>query len=811
MRARLLLLMAAVIGTLSIGFGLTAQARIDNDPDCDTVAIIKCGAFSMSKVREKYNNDGLYKDQPKVFAAFGISKSELEGSFEEGIVYRDGRVTVGGKVVATNAKTAGRWNNPTSDMTKISGTERAYKMSTSHFVDEGQTAFVKMVNGEFKFAIMKSCGNPVSATAKPKPIAECKALTVATLSRTKFRFDGSAHTVNSTVKSFTFVVKKGGTTVDTKTITTEKDNMSYEYTQAIAGSYTVTLTVDTTEGKKTSSACNANFTVKEEATPDYSCDKLTITKLTDSSWKFATTTTAKNATLKSIEYVVTKGGAEVSRSASTTYNQTAPGTYSVQAYATFTVAGADKKVTADACKGTIVIEEKENPAYACTKLTITKLTDSSWKFATSTSATGGATLKKTEYVVTKDGQEVSRSTNDTYNQTAPGTYTVQSFVTFTVDGADKTVTADACKGTIVIKETPAYTCDKLTVTKLTDSSWKFATATTLKAATLKQIEYVVTKNGAEVSRSTDDTYTQTAPGTYTVQAFVTVTVDGADKTVTADACKATIVIKENPVYACDLLTVSKLSDTSWKFATKYSSTAATFKKLEYVVTDKDGKELSRSANDTYTQTAPGTYNVQVFVTFTVDGMDKTVTADACKGTFTVNEKPKTPAYTCDKLTVTLQDGDTRKFATSYTIENVSLKKIEYVVTKGGAEVSRSTNDTYTQATAGAYTVQSYVTVTVNNEDKTVTSDACKVNFTITEYCDVPGKETLPKDSPLCKEDEKCIVPGKEHLPKDSPDCKETPKELPKTGPAENAMAIIGLGALVVSTGYYISSRRALQN
>lgn len=37
----------------------------------------------------------------------------------------------------------------------------------------------------------------------------------------------------------------------------------------------------------------------------------------------------------------------------------------------------------------------------------------------------------------------------------------------------------------------------------------------------------------------------------------------------------------------------------------------------------------------------------------------------------------------------------------------------------------------------------------------------------------------------------------------------TPSELPTTGPAETALSILGLGSLVASAGYYISSRRAL--
>jgi uncharacterized repeat protein (TIGR01451 family) len=117
--------------------------------------------------------DAKQGDVPTVYANFGISHNELSG-FVDGVVWKDGRVTLGtrgeGKLVATNAVTAGRWNNPTSDMTRIPNTDRAYRMSTSHFVDSGQIAFIKVVNGKFQFAVIKTCGNPVTAKAVAPPI-----------------------------------------------------------------------------------------------------------------------------------------------------------------------------------------------------------------------------------------------------------------------------------------------------------------------------------------------------------------------------------------------------------------------------------------------------------------------------------------------------------------------------------------------------------------------------------------------------------------------------------------------------------------
>jgi uncharacterized repeat protein (TIGR01451 family) len=159
-----LLIAAISIPISTLLFARPVSAQIDTTRDCDSVAIITCGSMTVSELQ----TDAKKGDVPTVFANFGIAQNELNG-FVDGVVWMDGRVTLGskgeGRVVATNAVTAGRWNDPTSDMTRIPNTDRAYRMSTSHFVDDGQIAFIRIINGKFDFAVIKTCGNPV--TAKP--------------------------------------------------------------------------------------------------------------------------------------------------------------------------------------------------------------------------------------------------------------------------------------------------------------------------------------------------------------------------------------------------------------------------------------------------------------------------------------------------------------------------------------------------------------------------------------------------------------------------------------------------------------------
>ncbi len=144
----------------------TASAKIDSTPDYDNVAVIRGGVSSTSDAKAKCeaNKTG---DIDNIYKAFGFNCDDISG-MKSGIVYRNGDVKIGSKVVANDAMTAGR----NYGGTPISGSKNAGKYSVSKFADEGQTALIKLdSDGKFMFAIIKPCGNPVSAKPKtaPKP------------------------------------------------------------------------------------------------------------------------------------------------------------------------------------------------------------------------------------------------------------------------------------------------------------------------------------------------------------------------------------------------------------------------------------------------------------------------------------------------------------------------------------------------------------------------------------------------------------------------------------------------------------------
>lgn len=256
-----LVALLGVVAAINLS-GAARAATIDNSPDCDTVAIIKCGAYTKRELLSDFDAN-TYGDLPRVYGAFGINRADLaNGTFVDGVVWRDGRVTVNNKTVATNATTAGRWNNPTGDMTRIKNTSRAYRMSTRHFTSEGQTAMVRMENGKFKFAIIKSCGNPVTATAKtqPKPQYECTNLAADKISRTKYRFTAKANaTDGATIEQYEYGFGDG------YGITTKQS--SYTYTYKEAGTYTATVKVHVKVNGKTVKVdgpdCKVTVTVKD--------------------------------------------------------------------------------------------------------------------------------------------------------------------------------------------------------------------------------------------------------------------------------------------------------------------------------------------------------------------------------------------------------------------------------------------------------------------------------------------------------------------------------------------------------------------
>jgi hypothetical protein len=132
--------------------------------DCDSNAVISCGALSINELQSKYNNN---QSVQNIYNAFGISGNDMhnmDATAVAGTVTLGGRVIVNGHTVANKAETAGRQAMAGSHSEDFNDTVFYRRTPSASFASSSLPAFVVMdKNGRFDFAIIASCGNPVNA------------------------------------------------------------------------------------------------------------------------------------------------------------------------------------------------------------------------------------------------------------------------------------------------------------------------------------------------------------------------------------------------------------------------------------------------------------------------------------------------------------------------------------------------------------------------------------------------------------------------------------------------------------------------
>src|SRR6185312_13709059 len=143
--------------------------------DCDSNAVIRCGAQSVTELRNKYNSgDGVNSAASiqHIYGSFGISAVDIQNmgsTAQMGTVTKSGNVFIGDRQVAAGARTAGRQNMAGSTRHLNQGTVFFTRPPSVSFASSPLTAFVVMKNGVFQFAILVSCGNPVIGQPKQQP------------------------------------------------------------------------------------------------------------------------------------------------------------------------------------------------------------------------------------------------------------------------------------------------------------------------------------------------------------------------------------------------------------------------------------------------------------------------------------------------------------------------------------------------------------------------------------------------------------------------------------------------------------------
>lgn len=331
------------------------------------------------------------------------------------------------------------------------------------------------------------------------------------------------------------------------------------------------------------------------------------------------------------------------------------------------------------------------------------------------------------------------------------------------------------------------------------------------------------------------------PNTLTNKA--TIETDNGNKSDTADVtvnkeCKPPVA-----KYTCDALKVVTVDRTHFKFSTTYTAENATFKSATYVIKNAAGatvdtKTVNGTTNLDYTQATVGKYTVQSTLTFTVDGSDKTVTSDGCKGAFEVPKLPENPGIDIEKTVngkKAVQVAVNTPFTYELTVKNTgdidltnvkvtdpAPANVQFMTASVGTIANNAWSYTIPNLKVGeskSFTITAKVTKEVSGAIKnTACVDAPAVPGN-PDDCDTATVTVPPVgEITVCELATKQITTIKENTfdttkySKNLDDCKEiptTPPELPHTGIGENIVAIVGLGALIASLGYYITSRRAL--
>jgi fimbrial isopeptide formation D2 family protein len=223
-------------------------------------------------------------DLQQIYKHFGITRQDIVNGQWANINSKD----LGGSIQSVGRSTYPVQRTPiaiTGTSTTLYSSFLRKWDSTSWSIPNGSdyTGIVgkRAIDGQW-FAVMSDCGNPAFVKLPPPPppppappASACTNLVITPISRTRFNFTATASASNgATIASYTYTIKDStGAVIQTKNqLSTDKTNtISHDFTKD--GSYTVTVTVNTSIGAKTGSECQKALTVTPEprcvVNPDY--------------------------------------------------------------------------------------------------------------------------------------------------------------------------------------------------------------------------------------------------------------------------------------------------------------------------------------------------------------------------------------------------------------------------------------------------------------------------------------------------------------------------------------------------------------
>jgi uncharacterized repeat protein (TIGR01451 family) len=488
--------LAGVIAGLFLSVGLfggihagAAEVSFNAPKDCDNNAVIRCGTMKASAVAAAYDKEASVR---AIYDYFGIDKAEVQAmksTAVAGKVMKNGDIVVNGKVVATNALTAGRQNISGSKKVAHNGATFYTRAPEVSFNQSSLDAYVVMVGGKFSFAVIASCGNPVKATPKTTPKPNY------TLTKEVQTKGGSGWQKNVTVKP--------GTTV------------TYRVTVKNTGDTPIKPV-----GVKDKMPAHATFvpgTLKDSA------GKLNagLEKSFFGSGMEVTEIARGGSYVLTFDAVIGKSDTSEKCTNETLTNL-------VQVH--YIGNGLPKKDD----KATVSKQCNAKPVYACVGLTSTGLSRTKYQFTLSGNAQNGATITGYKFVfdsknpatTTKNITSSAPAVTTEWTYDKEDTYNVVGYVSVKVDNNIKTVTADKCKTNVTVKPAPVAECTDLDVTKGDNRKVSVELNYAPANATIKTVSYDFGDNTTPlVTDKATAEHTYTADGSYTIKANVTFTVE----------------------------------------------------------------------------------------------------------------------------------------------------------------------------------------------------------------------------------------------------------------------------------------------
>lgn len=495
-----LIVSALVVTVVAGGIFFASQAQAATGVNCDDNAVVFCGASSVTSLIAKYNGgDGhnSISSTHHIFSWFGISSNDVQQmrmTAESGSVTRSGDVFVGSRLVATNALTAGRQDISGSTRIVSQGTVFFTRPPSVSFVSSPLEAFVVMKNGVFQFAILTSCGNPVTAhpTAPPKHPNYTLSKEVAPKGSNNFAKNitvmAGAHVI------YRVVVKSIGeapvTNLKINDVlpahvsyvpgTLTRDNTAVSAANffgdgitiaSLAPGATTTFMFEAIVGpNETPQSCsaealenkshitvtglppgNSNATVNKQCqpppppTPSAECTNLQLSVSPDNSRAVTATVTFQvhnGAVLQSITYDFGDNVAVPPTTETTTqHTYQRDGNYLVKATLTFS---APQAVPASTCQAPIAIN---TATPTCNTLGIAQDDNHSVNITTFQTTANGATFTGAD-INWGDGTSangVSTVVGQTHQYSGDGPFTISAVAHFTVNGQDVTADGPSCQ------------------------------------------------------------------------------------------------------------------------------------------------------------------------------------------------------------------------------------------------------------------------------------------------------------------------------------------------------------------------------